>query len=73
MPVISEEEMTITRATFVKDEIVNLLAKNVESLRKGGLYESEYKYTVSVYDNNGKKVCDDINNITVTRVKERSL
>jgi len=73
MPVISEDKWTITRAKFDKEELIQLFTKNIEAFKESGALGDEYKYTVRVFDGTGSKVCDDINDITVVRVKERSL
>ena len=73
MPVMTEEEVTITRATFQKDELVDLFVKNTGILSDYGTLDDNYKYTFKVFDLKGKKVCDDVANITIVRVRERSM
>lgn len=73
MPVMTEEEVTITRATFQKDELVDLFVKNTGILNDYGTLNDNYKYTFKVFDPKGKKVCDDVANITIVRVRERSM
>jgi len=73
MPVMTEEEVTITRATFQKDELVDLFVKNTGILSDYGTLDDNYKYTFKVFDLKGKKVCDDVAKITIVRVRERSM
>jgi hypothetical protein len=73
MPVMTEEEVTITRATFQKDELVDLFVKNAGILSDYGTLDDNYKYTFRVFDSTGKKVCDDVANVTIIRVRERSM
>ncbi len=73
MPVMTEEEVTITRATFQKDELVDLFVKNTGILNDYGTLDDNYKYTFRVFDSTGKKVCDDVANVTIIRVRERSM
>jgi len=73
MPVMTEEEVTITRAMFQKDELVDLFVNNVDILKDYGSLSDSYKYTVRVFDSTGKKVCDDVANVTIIRVRERSM
>tara|TARA_R100001463_G_scaffold45515_1_gene93810 strand:+ start:2906 stop:3127 length:222 start_codon:yes stop_codon:yes gene_type:complete len=73
MPVMTEEEVTITRATFQKDELVDLFVKNTGILNDYGTLDDNYKYTFRVFDSTGKKVCDDVANVTIIRVRERSI
>ena len=46
MPVMTEEEVTITRAMFQKDELVDLFVNNVDILKDYGSLSDSYKYTV---------------------------
>ena len=73
MPVMTEEEVTITRATFQKDELVDIFIKNAGILNDYGTLSDSYKYTFRVIDSTGKKVCDDVASVTIIRVRERSM